>query len=315
MALNWNTATYRYLDSGTLYLTDEQQASQYLQVRLQVLEYSPPISESYLRNPPQTVFGYSTLVSNGCVFKEVQQRYAYQVVAEFYEDTTAIQQTACEYFRTTNDNNFGAFNAIPLIGPFVFGNVAGIFPTLYFPCDSIRYVGAQEQVFEFQVFWIPIGGEEPCLPSKEKPPEPAAPAATAPNRNTSASPALPDPPGQESTPDDPDRTTPPSNALPGDFGPRNDSFPVCNTYFVRIDGVGSNDGVPGGRVDVVNYQNPCGPNPPPYTLVPDSPPSGVSPITGTYFFYQLIASNGVQCNVWNTGWLEGPVIGSVTCAS
>jgi hypothetical protein len=227
--LTWNTVTYRYLDKGTLYLTDEQQAAQYLQVRVRVLKYSPPISESYLRNPAQSVYGYSTLCSNGCVLREVQQRYAYQVVADFFEDTTAIQQTACEYFKTTNDNNFGAFNAVPAIGPFVFGNVAGIFPTLAFPVDSIRYVGAQEQVFEFQVFWIPIGGESPCLPSKEKPPEPAEPEAEAPERDEDSSPPLAPDPDQDSSPDDDNKTVIPPGADSGDFGPRNIDEPPIPT--------------------------------------------------------------------------------------
>jgi hypothetical protein len=311
-------AVVRYYDSAAYYLSQEQREASFLQLQVNIRKFRPPISESFKRNPPQTVWGYVTLCYQQAIIQEIELRYDYQTIYRDLQEYSLLAQLMCVYFDAITDNQKSIADSNTAQLPYTIRTVEGLVPTINRPLDSIRVVTIVPTVFDIIAVWtVDDEAPDPCAPVRIDTPIPADEPTGAnpydPTQNSDPSDEPESTPGADPT--DPDKSAIPSGAPDGDFGPRNNTFPTCNTYFVRIDGVAANDSAPGGRVDVINYQNPCGANPPPYTLVPDDPPSGVSPITGTFFFYKLIASNGVQCNVWSAGWLEGPTVGEVTCAS
>jgi len=214
--------TYRYLDSGTLYLTKEQQEASYLLIRIRVISYRPSVAFSFVRNPAQSVWGWITGMHDSCVVFEKAQRFDFELCYRDNLDSQDLAVLMCIYHQIAMTNLAIVGLAIPTALPFIFEQVSGIAPSPARELDSVRYVGLVPQVFEFHVTWLsPTSDGTECAPSVFPEPPPPPPKETAPPRDERESPPPPPPPRQEEVPDDPDRTFPPAGRLPRDFGDRN----------------------------------------------------------------------------------------------
>jgi hypothetical protein len=222
------TQTERYLDKGALYLTQEQMDSPFLELRVKILEIQSPLSVSFRRNPPQSVYGYLTTSYQGCVYDEVECRFDYQSIYRRTADYRLIAQLLCIYYRAVAANQKSIADSNAAQGPFTILSPAGLTSDVATPIDSFRFVGLNPCVFDFEIYWLvddtdfgTCGVEIFDLPESEEPADEGQPYD--PDRNSDPNAdsegVWPEPP------DDPDRTDIPEDSPEDDFGPRNSNPP------------------------------------------------------------------------------------------
>lgn len=222
MALEWERQTLKYLDKGTVYLSQEQEQSFRLVISHKVLSQKGQGSFSFLRVPQQTVLGYVTGSSNGRIVFEHEIRFFSEIVYDHTDSTTYLKYLFCKLSQQQAGNLVAHHIAIPSAIPLEVGqNEQGISPGIR-NLDTVRFNFSRQTNFEIYLSWIsqppdvdncksPPSNEPPPLPPSKEPREPT------PEQN----PNIPVPPPTESAPRLPDNSDIPLNARPGDFGQRN----------------------------------------------------------------------------------------------
>ena len=235
MALTILTATTRYVDYGAIYLTEDQMKASFLELRVSIVKMQSPISTSFLRNPPQSVYGYLTTCYQECIYDEIQCRYDYQSLYRHLDNYQLLAQLECIYYRAiaANQNSIASSNAAQ--GPYTILQVDGLTAAIRRPVDSFRFRGINPCIFDFHLFWsYDDTNYETCgvqildLPPIVAPSNDAPPYD--PNRHSDPNAAV-----EQITndpPTDDEATTIPDDAPETDFGPRNEQ-PFVPPPFAR----------------------------------------------------------------------------------
>jgi hypothetical protein len=312
------TTRERYYDAGAIYLSTEQQQARYLEARISIVSFQKPISESYKINPPKSFWGYCALIYQGCVIREIPINFPYQQLYLQFDLWRSLQEFICIYFNNLEANLNILHATIPGATTYVPLPATNL-PTfgLQQPIDSIRFVGNEKMVFDFELYWLQAPSEDTaCKPNANTIP-PKGPIASV------GQPYLPDsgegsqtptPAGTSDAPTDPSPTNQPSDVPAGDFGPRNpphtDTCPAG--YKVKIVGtVVAGDGIgtpiPGAIASIT-----C-PNAGPYTVSVASGPYNAGGGFGNYYFY-LVTDNGGAETAIPAGWYGAPTATFDRCA-
>lgn len=306
------TQTVTYFDDATIYLTEEQVNSYYLMVRVNILSYRPPISLSFARNPPQSVWGWVTGVDQEAVVFETGLRFDYQQIYEDYDSYKQLAQLLCLYYQATSENLGSLGQAIPTSIPFTIKNVNQLSPFVRRRLDSIRVRTLVPTTFSIELFWLPdmLTGE--CAGALANVPPPAPPGGS------------PNPPGPDSSspganpianggiPIGPMSSIPPG-AYSGDFGGRNNATPA--RYSIRVVGEAINGRGLGCSVldptdDTFILEGIGSDDPGDYTVTLDGGP--VAACAGANSGFNLRYLGQVVASAGPAGFYNPPVVVSAT---
>lgn len=228
MALTILTATTRYADYGAIYLTEDQMKASFLELRVSIVKMQSPISTSFLRNPPQSVYGYLTTCYQECIYDEIQCRYDYQSLYRHLDNYQLLAQLECVYYRAiaANQNSIASSNAAQ--GTYTILQVDGLTAAIRRPVDSFRFRGINPCIFDFHLFWSYDDTDyETCGVQVLDLPPIVAPSNDAPPYDPDRH-SDPNAASEQITsdlPTDNDKTKVPDDSPETDFSPRND-FPV-----------------------------------------------------------------------------------------
>lgn len=228
MALTILTATTRYLDFGAVYLTEDQMKAAFLELRVSIISMQSPLSESFRRNPPQSVYGYLTTCYQECVYEEIECRYDYQSLYRDLDSYRLLAQLDCIYYDAiaTNQNSIAGSNTAQ--GPYTILQVDGLTNVLRRPVDSFRFKGLNPCVFDFILYWsVDSTDYGNCGVEVFDLPAPLPPSNDAPGYNPSrnSDPNSAEPIILPTPPTDEDKTNVPEDAPVTDFSERNNPEP------------------------------------------------------------------------------------------
>lgn len=161
--MTWNVVRYKYYNFGAIYLTEQQRAANQLLVVVNIQDYEPEISQSFLRNPPQSVYGYTTIGFREGIVREVQQRYPGQIVLDYVNTAAIVQREICRAANYLVDQ----LRPPPGEGPDFIQ-----LPGSLAPFDSLRFKSTNESNFEFIVWWDEVPENTGlCDPTKDELPD------------------------------------------------------------------------------------------------------------------------------------------------
>lgn len=228
MALTILASSSRFADYGAVYLTSDQMKAAYLELRINIQKIQSPISTSFLRNPPQSVYGYLTTCYQECIYDEIQCRYDYQSLYRHISDYQLLAQLECLYYRAiaTNQNSIASSNTAQ--GPYTILQVDGLTTVLRRPIDSFRFRAINPAIFDMELFWSYDDTDYgSCGVQLLDLPNPPIPSRDAPGYDATRN-SNPNAASEQVTaspPTDTGKTKVPENSPTTDFSPRND-FPV-----------------------------------------------------------------------------------------
>ncbi len=229
MSLTILTSTVRFADYGAIYLTESQMKAAFLELRVSIQKIQSPVSVSFQRNPPQSVFGYLTTCYQECVYDEIQCRYDYQSLYRSFDNYQLLAQLECIYYRAiaANQNSIASTNTTQ--GPYSILQVEGLTTAIRRPVDSFRFKAINPAIFDMILFWSyddtdysNCGLNILDLPSILPPSRNAPAYDSARNSNPNAASET----ITSGLPTDTAKTKVPDNAPSSDFSSRND-FPVA----------------------------------------------------------------------------------------
>lgn len=303
--------TLRYLDRGANYLTAEQLSAGYLEVRVRIRQFKPPVSESYYRNPPQSSYGYVTLGSQEAIREEVQIRYPYQVIYRYNGGFSELAQLQCIYYTNLFDFMKELADSNAAQGPYFFERLGGLLEGVPDHPDTFRVVTISPSVFDIETYWTPKDERfSNCAIERVSLPAAPPPTKNPEERDDEAAPLPPPPPSLSDNPTDADRSNIPLGSRPSDFSERNQAPPISGSNCLngaRVVFRGTLAAGDGFATPIPNATN-TSTFPPRSSYTPEMiPGSSITNNFGTYARYRTQGQNIPG------GWYGGLTVESVTC--